>query len=112
VSNASVAEWQAEWMKVNGSARELGGWTSPWLDESWRDGNPIFSAWSPTLRRGLRIIQHEEPDRFIVWRNTFGGRGSSDAVDELVISCALTEGTLDRVRGIMRDWVESGELLR
>ena len=103
--NASSKAWAETWAATDEFVRRIGGWTSPWLDESWRDGNPIFSAWSKTLRRGLRIIQHDDPSLFSVWRNTFGGRGSADAVDELVVSCALTDETIEQVRRLMFRWL-------
>lgn len=102
---ASVADWRAVWERTNDLARGLGQWTMPWLDESWRDGNPIFSAWSPLLRRAVRIIQHVDPGTFVVERRIFGDPGAGDAVDELMISCALTVYTLQRVAGILERWL-------
>jgi hypothetical protein len=103
----SVSAWAKMWAQTDEFVRTAGRWTSPWVDESWRDGNPIFSAWSPILRRGLRIIQHDDSARFVVWRDTFG-RGSPIAVDELVISCALTVETLERVRELALKWLTVG----
>ena len=103
--DASAKAWTGAWSATDEFVRRIGQWTTPWLDESWRDGNPIFSAWSRTLRRGLRIIQHDDSTAFSVWRNTFGGRGSADAVDELVVSCALTDETLERVQNLMSHWL-------
>jgi len=95
--------WRALWHSVDSLKREADGWESPWVDGSWKDGNPIFSAWSPKRRVGLRIIQHDNPQSGItVWRNTFGERGTSDAVDELVISCALTETNRLKVQQLMQ----------
>ncbi len=102
--DASVREWQALWASIDAFARELHEWTEPWLDTSMRDGNPIFSAWSPSLRCGVRIIQHRDPTMFAVWRNTFA-KGTSDAVDELVIDCALTDEHLYEARRMVAEWV-------
>jgi hypothetical protein len=102
---ASVGEWEQLWNSMDRFARDLDGWTAPWLDTSMRDGNPIFSAWSPTLRRAIRIIQHGEADTFAVWRNTFA-KGSAGAVDELVINCALTDDHVDRARELVAAWLE------
>jgi hypothetical protein len=103
--DASAVEWRAVWDATDDFVRKLGGWTSPWLDESWRDGNPIFSAWSPRLRRGVRVIQHSDPSLFLVERRTFGGRGTPDAVDELMISCALTSESLESVARLLERWI-------
>jgi hypothetical protein len=108
--DASVREWATMWALTDEFLRSAGRWTSPWVDESWRDGNPIFSAWSPLLRRGLRIIQHDDGTRFVVWRDTFG-RGSSKAVDELVISCALTMESLERARDLVLQWLTVGGVM-
>jgi hypothetical protein len=93
------------WGRTNDLARGLGEWTMPWLDESWRDGNPIFSAWSPLLRRGVRIIQHNDPSCFAVGRRIFGEAAAGDAVDELMISCAPTAETLQRVSRMLERWL-------
>lgn len=100
----SVRAWRDMWNSTDEFIRRIGQWTTPWLDESWRDGNPIFSAWSSSLRRGFRIIQHEDNAALLVWRNTFGA-GSMHAVDEIVVSCALSEENLVKVRQIVQRWL-------
>jgi hypothetical protein len=106
---ASIQEWQEVWNSIDRFARELHSWVAPWLDTSMRDGNPIFSAWSPILHRAVRIIQHGDASTFAVWRNTFA-RGSSHAVDELVIDCALTDEHVRRARDLVVAWLNQAQL--
>jgi len=75
-----------------------------------RDGNPIFSAFSPGLRRGLRIIQHEPEEHGLelVWwlDSTTGDDGSG--VQELVISCAVSEEAERLAGSLIKSWVSTG----
>jgi len=107
----SARAWADVWQATDSFPRDYGEWATPWLDQSWRDGNPVFSAWSKKQRRGFRIIQHDDPLQFVVWRNTFGGKASPDRVDELVVSCALTDATIARVAEILRNWLTDNGLL-
>lgn len=104
---ACVSEWDALWSSIDPFARGLHEWTTPWLDASMHDGNPIFSAQSAPLRRGVRIIQHGDAAIFAVWRNTFA-KGSSEAIDELVIDCALTDEHVARARELVSQWLADG----
>src|SRR5947208_16414706 len=86
--------WEDLWSQIDPFHRKSFEWTHPWLgtgSPNIKDGNPIFSAYSPVLGRAVRVIQ-EEPIRpglaIQVWLDTFGG----DIIDpghihELVISC-------------------------
>ena len=74
--DASVREWRTVWDSIDAFAREYEGWAIPWVDESMRDGNPILSAWSEKLRRGIRIIQHQDPNAFVVWVVPIGLAGT------------------------------------
>ena len=72
-----------------------------------RDGNPIFSAVSPTLRRAVRIIQHEPSSDELeleYWLHTFQG---DEAISELVISCALSEQAEREAGELIRAWIAS-----
>jgi hypothetical protein len=100
----SVRFWEKLWQSIDAFARELRGWTSPWLDTSMHDGNPIFSAWSEQLRRGFRVIQHDDPATFVVWRDTFA-KGQPEAVDQLVIDCSLTDEHGARARRMIAEWI-------
>ena len=57
----SIRFWSEEvWDRIPPYVRE--GWTTPWFARQrpeLEDGNPIFSAWSPYLHRGIQIVQIE-----------------------------------------------------
>jgi len=78
------------------------------------DGNPIFSSFSPILRRGIRIVQQEpiEPGLdFQVWLDSFGGSPSDpDSIDELVIACVLSDVAAYHAQLAMIAWVEGASL--
>jgi hypothetical protein len=91
-----------------------GDWATPWLNTRFADGtpfadgNPIFSAWSPGRRLGLRIIQHDPAttpgDRgFESWVDTFDKDG--DGITELVISCVLSESTAGLAMRLIGQWI-------
>lgn len=109
---ASEAFWEDRWLGL-GKVLEEQGWSYPWISTGspdCRDGNPIFSAWSPTLRRGVRIIQHEPTRQRVeiqAWPDFVGGNYyDRDAVQELVISCALSEAAADWAMSLLRLWVK------
>ena len=59
---ASEHYWEALWLRTNSDMIKDYNWVNPWISTGspdCLDGNPIFSAFSPSLRRGVRIIQHE-----------------------------------------------------
>ena len=77
-----------------------------------RDGNPIFSAYSPSRRRGVRIIQLEpagDARELTFWVDDFA-RGDPEQVKELVVSCVLSEETLPVVNELLRQWVAGEEV--
>ena len=108
--------WVELWERVDPLRRLLDGWKSPWLSTSFgdgsldMDGNPIFSAFSPSLRKGVRIIQYPPTSNrieFDFWQDTFGGpRTDPEAIRELVIACALSDEAADLALAAMRDWVD------
>jgi len=110
--------WQSEWSQLVLSAGVEHEWDSPWLKTTFAngtpflDGNPIFSAVSRTMRRGIRVIQ-QEPDGaeegLLFWVDTFA-RGQPDAVKELVITCVLTSEILHKIVALMKQWVRHGEI--
>jgi len=107
--------WVELWERVDPLRRLVDGWRYPWLSTSFgdgsldMDGNPIFSAVSPSLRRGIRIIQHAPTSdgiEFDFWHDTFGGRRSDpQAIWELVIACALSDEAGALSFAAMRDSV-------
>jgi hypothetical protein len=105
------------WQQVDRPARERFGWQQPWyqpLPRSLGEGNPIFSAVSPVLRRGIRLIQHAptEPGLEIqAWPDYFGGSPSdADRIEELVISCALSDQASEVASTLMELWVKGEPL--
>jgi len=88
-------------------------WKAPWLAAPLRDGNPMFSAMAPGLRRGVHIIQHEPTSNALeleAWVDRFGEEGKDKVIEQLVISCALSEKTSAHARRLLRSWIVSGEL--
>ena len=83
--------WVRLWTEVDEFQRRLHDWRHPWLSSGTvggaelRDGNPIFSAYSPERRCGIRVIQYPpESDHLefrlvagYVWRS--GDRSSGDS---------------------------------
>lgn len=111
----AVDYWVRLWERVDSLRRIMDGWKSPWFSNRLgdgsldMDGNPIFSAFSPSLRKGLRIIQYQPTSdgiEFDLWQDTFGGgRTDPEAIWELVIACALCDEAADRAFGAISDWV-------
>ncbi len=108
----SESYWETLWQQISNTDRGKYGWTGPWLSTgapAILDGNPIFSAWSPLLRRGLRVIQHEPTTsnpELIAYLDTVGGTAlDPESVKELVISCALSKTAAGEALSLMRAWV-------
>jgi len=105
--------WRQLWNRVDESARNNFGWVQPWfqpLPRELAEGNPIFSAVSSQLCRGIRVIQHEPTKNeveILAWLDSFGG-GSHDSarIEELVISCALSDLSAEIASGLMLPWVQ------
>jgi hypothetical protein len=104
--------WEALWERIDPSSRESSGWTHPWLgtgSPDIKDGNPIFSAYSPVLGRGIRVIQNEPVGQGLdiqAWLDTFGGDlNDPDRIHELVISCALSDVASEIALSLMSPWV-------
>jgi len=80
-----------------------------------KDGNPIFSAISPDLRRGVRIIQLEpyEPGLdFQVWfENTEDDPLDPENIQELVIACVLSDLAAAYARNVLEPWVDGSRIL-
>ena len=108
---ASERYWLDLWNEVVASTGMVDGWKTIWLgtgSPSIKDGNPIFSAVSPALKRGILVVQQEPLDPgldFQYWLDTFGGPPEAEAVDELVISCVLSVEAARLARSAMIDWV-------
>ncbi len=109
---ASVRHWEELWQQVGKSELVKYRWTYPWISTGspdLLDGNPIFSAVSPILHRGVRIIQHEATSTGLeiqAWMDHVGGdKTDQTRITELVISCALSMETATSALNLMRPWV-------
>jgi hypothetical protein len=107
--------WLRLWEQVDPRAVDEFGWQQPWfqpLPRSLGEGNPIFSAVSPLLRRGIRVIQHEPTESGLeiqAWPDFFGGTSSdSGSIAELVISCALSDMASSVALSLIVPWVSGG----
>jgi len=108
----SERHWNELWHGVEPHGRMVYGWQSPWfqpLPPALGEGNPIFSAVSQELRRGIRIIQHEPTGPVLeiqVWTDYFGGRYCDpDSIEEIVISCALSDSASRVALSLMEPWI-------
>jgi hypothetical protein len=113
----SEAHWLGLWEQLDPRIRDEFGWRQPWFEPLPRalgEGNPIFSAVSPVLRRGIRVIQHAPTESGLeiqAWPDTFGGSaGEHDSISELVISCALSKAASLVALSLLEPWVSGGEL--
>jgi hypothetical protein len=108
----SERHWQDLWGRTDPFDRETYRWTHPWLgtgSPDLKDGNPIFSAYSPVLGRGVRVVQTEPvgPGLDIqAWLDTFGGDITDpDRILELVISCTVSHAASEIALSLMSSWV-------
>lgn len=110
--------WRRHWEDLIQSFGEQDMWESPWLKTTFangtlcRDGNPIFSCVCRTRRVGIRVIQLQpaaSSRELYFWTDTFG-EAETERIDELVISCVLTKGTLYDALDLMRQWISDGEV--
>jgi hypothetical protein len=112
------AIWRQRWEDLVRRVGQEWLWETPWLNTSFangtpcQDGNPIFSAVSPSRRLGVHVIQLEpsdNPRELYVWTDTFA-KGSPEAIKELVISCVLTPQTLLEAVDLMKRWITAEEV--
>ncbi len=104
--------WISRWNDIMKNRLDS-DWSYPWISTGapdLLDGNPIFSAVSPSKRRGVRIIQHEPTSdkvEILAWTDLVGGKfHDPDAIQELVISCALSDAAADFAAAMIGPWVE------
>lgn len=112
--------WQQHFQELLRRVCQEGQWQTPWANTNFangtpcRDGNPIFSAISPSRRLAVRIIQFgpaDDAEEFHFWKDTFADT-EPEAIEELVISCVLTEQTLQQAVDLMRKWITEGKIHR
>jgi hypothetical protein len=72
--------WRARWESLLRDVGQETLWRTPWLNTHYRDGtafhdgNPIFSAVSPSRKLGVRILQPDQATdsiTFRAWTDTF-----------------------------------------
>ena len=112
-NRASEEYWRNRWNNLAVDSLSRFQWTNPWLStgsSDFLDGNPIFSAYSPVLSRGVRIIQHEPTSTKVeaqAWPDFVGGNEYEPLmISELVLSCALSADAADWVFSLIRPWVD------
>lgn len=114
--SAGPLEWEATWIalweSIDPAIRLAGGWQQPWMNNPLHDCNPIFTAWSPTQKRGIRVIQHEGSDLlYTTYPDWFGDPNDPEqapeggAIRELVIACVLSDNSLRNAHAGMTRWV-------
>lgn len=105
---ASSDFWQA---KLDPLFRELGLNKQDYLNTTMvngvalQDGNPIYQAYFPELKKAVRIIQEEPllPADFGSWVNVT--EVDEEEVEELVISLVLTEENVERAGEEIMRWL-------
>ena len=107
------AIWRDRWRELVRTEGQESLWRDPWINTNlgdgtpFRDGNPIFSAISPYRRLGVRVIQIEPsdaPNEFHSWIDTFA-KGEPEEIEELVITCALSDQTMSDAIALMKRWI-------
>lgn len=101
--------WQA---KLDPLFQELGLIKQDYLNTTMvngvalQDGNPIYQAYFPELKKAVRIIQEEPllPADFGSWVNVT--EVDEEDVEELVISLVLTKENVERAIAEIRGWLD------
>jgi hypothetical protein len=108
--------WAEKWEELVRRAGQTTAWESPFYTTTYvdgtacRDGNPMFSAADPVRRIAVRVIQFEptgDTGELASWLNTFA-KGEPEEIEELVISCSLTDATLSKACDLIRQWITKG----
>jgi hypothetical protein len=111
--------WRDTWSSLIMRIGQEKRWRVPWFEPRFvngtpfLDGNPIFTAVDRSRRLAVRIIQSPptadgEPD-LISWTDKFA-KGDPEELDELVISCVLSDETLAKATDLMTKWARNGSL--
>jgi hypothetical protein len=112
------AYWRDLWDELARFAGQQKDWQHPWLRTTYadgtpfQDGDPIFSAWSPARKLGVRIIQNEPQANgaeLDYWHDVMGDRGTGE-VQTLVISCTLSRQTANLARSLILSWMRDGKV--
>jgi hypothetical protein len=105
--------WEELWRRLVSRAGVTEKWQHPWLGAPLGDGNPMFSAVSAELHRGVHVIQHaptSEDVELVWWLDRFGEEGIDEMVDQLVVSCALSREAAEQAEELMWSWITRGKV--
>ncbi len=104
--------WNDLWQDVLRTTQSKEEWSTPWVgtgSSDIKDGNPIFSAISTAMKRGVRVIQEEPIDEgldFQFWLDDTGDSLSDpNNISELVIACVLSDVAAYQARLLLTDWI-------
>ncbi len=107
--------WEDIWTRVLLTTGQDGSWEYPWMQNPIPDGNPVFSAMSRPLRRGVRIIQEEprDPDDVDLdwWLDYFGEKTAPEALRELVIATCPSRENAAALERLITQWVRDGKVI-
>jgi hypothetical protein len=104
--------WRNLWSQVLFRTNQEQEWTNPWLNTSCvdgsrlMDGDPIFSAWCPERRLGVRIVQYEPRSSDMdlnVAMTTFDPDYANIKV--LEVFCALSKEAARTIQAILISFV-------
>lgn len=108
------AFWRDLWEKLARFTGQRQDWQYPWLRTAYangtpfQDGDPIFSAWSPSRKLGVRVIQNEPQLQELdldFWYDRVGDEWSGGEVNTLVISCALSGRAAALAQDLILSWM-------
>ena len=109
--------WIKIWESTDVRDRMRYDWRHPWfepLPAAIAEGNPIFSAFSPKLKRGIRIIQDEPKDSglsIFAYPDFFGGDFSDPrSIRELVISLVLSDISAKLALALIEPWIRGDSI--
>ncbi len=110
--------WRGLWIEVTRLAGQEQEWQYPWLETAYadgtpfKDGDPIFSTFSPSRKLGIRVIQNQPQEvgpQLAIWSDVIGDEWSGE-VRTLVISCVLSQRAAALARNLMLDWMLYGRV--
>lgn len=75
------------------------GWKSPWVNNHYRDGNPMFSVATPFERAHVIVLMHPI--------GSVGASGDADGIDmsRMTIYSGITDRDIAEVLALLRMWV-------
>ena len=82
------------------------GWSAPWLNDTFRDGNPIASAINVALGRAVNVVlELKSTGRATAFVASFGG-DELDEVRKLTVVLEATTEDVHDVSRLIRAWCE------